>query len=137
MLILLENNILATSNFSIIDFSDEIIKDINYHKNPISKFFLFNLIRFPFWGCSMAFRKELLNYILPFPPNIILHDNWIGFIALKKGTIGYIDDPLFLYRRHSYNVSFGKGKSSHSILYRVYYRIRFWEDFKKRIDGDI
>jgi glycosyltransferase involved in cell wall biosynthesis len=133
MLNFLENNILVFSNFSIIDSSDRIVRNTYFSKNPISHSFLFNIIKFPFFGCSIAFQRDLLNYILPFPENIILHDNWIGFIAQKKGNIKYIEEALFSYRIHNCNVSYNGGKTSNSILYRILYRIQFYLDFKNRI----
>lgn len=37
-----------------------------------------NLIKNTYLGCCIAFRKEVLGYILPFPRNIAMHDIWIG-----------------------------------------------------------
>ncbi|HIX75113.1 MAG TPA: glycosyltransferase family 2 protein, partial [Candidatus Parabacteroides intestinipullorum] len=79
-----------------------------------------NIIHLPFRGCCMALKKELLNYILPFPRNIIVHDAWIGIISvLKKGFL-IIDDRLIDYRIHANNVSVKK--SQNSFFYKIYYR---------------
>lgn len=128
------DNILVASNFSVIDTNDNIIDRLFFKKKPIKKYFFSNLIRTPFFGCSMGFKRELLKYILPFPKNLILHDNWIGFIALHYGHVEYINEPLILYRRHQNNVSQDKGKSNNPIWYKIFYRINLFIQYQKRIN---
>ncbi|MCU0467356.1 MAG: glycosyltransferase family 2 protein [Arcicella sp.] len=54
-------------------------------------------------GCMMAFRKELLPFIMPFPTHIpaMIHDNWITLVAAVLDKIGIIEDRLISYRQHS------------------------------------
>ena len=59
-----------------------------------------NLIKNKYIGCCMAFRKELLETVLPFPEEIPMHDQWIALVAEKIGKVEYINEPLILYRRH-------------------------------------
>ncbi|MBI1761772.1 MAG: methyltransferase domain-containing protein [Acidobacteria bacterium] len=58
-------------------------------------------------GAASMFRKELLDYLLPFPPKLgdLFHDHWIGVMALALGKIRSIARPLYDYTRHSGNVS--------------------------------
>ena len=44
----------------------------------------------PFYGSAMAFRKQLLSRILPFPNDLPVHDNWIGLISQKYGKTYFI-----------------------------------------------
>ncbi len=53
----------------------------------------------------MAFRRELLDYVLPIPANVPMHDMWIGALASLRGRVTYVDRPLMQYRRHGGNVS--------------------------------
>lgn len=129
------DNILVVSNFSVIDTEDNVIDRFFFKKKPIKKYFFLNLIKTPFFGCTMGFKRELLKYILPFPKNLILHDNWIGLIALYYGHLEYINEPLILYRRHKNNVSQEKGKSNNPIWYRIYYRIKLFIQYQKRINS--
>lgn len=62
----------------------------------------------------MAFRKELLPVILPFPRKIPMHDQWIGLLAEIYGKTYYISEPLIYYRRHASNASF-TGKKVNSV----------------------
>ena len=37
-------------------------------------------------GCCMAFNRDLLKYVLPFPKSIAMHDLWIGLNAEVYGN---------------------------------------------------
>ena len=56
------------------------------------------------------------EHILPFPKNIPAHDMWIGIMNVIYGKVVYIDKPLFLYRRHSENVTSMSHAKIHTIL---------------------
>lgn len=58
-------------------------------------------------GHAMLFRKNLIEYCLPFP-DVFPHDYWIGYRATQHGCVKFIDIPLVLYRQHDANV-FGTG----------------------------
>jgi len=64
-----------------------------------------NIWKNSYMGCCMAFRKEALKYILPFPENLPMHDQWIGLVCEKRGKVSLIREPLMLYRRHGDNAS--------------------------------
>lgn len=55
-------------------------------------------------GCMMAFRKELIEKLIPFPTNIplMIHDNWITIVAVMMDSLGLIDEKLISYRQHSF-----------------------------------
>lgn len=125
--------IMAVSNFSVIDENDNIIEKYYFDKQPFKDNIIYNLVKMPFYGCCMAFKKELLKKILPFPNNLILHDNWIAFLAKNEGKVAYIEEPLILYRRHGNNVSSETGKSSNPLWYKVCYRISFYQQYIRRV----
>ena len=54
-------------------------------------------------GCMMAFRKELIEKIVPFPTHIplMIHDNWITIVSAMMDSFGLIDEKLISYRQHS------------------------------------
>ena len=56
-------------------------------------------------GCSMAFRRILLEAVLPFPPQIPMHDMWIGLLADLAGEVQFLPEVLISYRRHEDNKS--------------------------------
>lgn len=68
-------------------------------------FLFFNCIS----GHSMLFRRSLLADVFPIP-QAGYYDHWIAYIAVKKGSIGFIKAPLVLHRRHGTNSSGQSGK---------------------------
>jgi glycosyltransferase involved in cell wall biosynthesis len=68
---------------------------------------LSNLVRNRYLGCTMAFRRHLLRYCLPFPDDTPMHDMWIGMVNQLVGKVGYINEPLISYRRHGNNTTTG------------------------------
>lgn len=69
-----------------------------------------NIIKNSYQGSCMAFSAELNKYILPFPDNLPMHDQWIGLMGEKRGKVSLIEDSYLLYRRHGENAS-GNGST--------------------------
>lgn len=67
--------------------------------------FCYNLKKNCYIGCCMCFTHDLLPYILPFPQNICMHDQWIGLITELYGSSLFVHDRLIYYRRHQNNLS--------------------------------
>ena len=97
----------GVGNVSDIDFFSLRKSTAGYWKN---------LYKNSFIGCCMAFRREILDYVLPFPEHILWHDMWIGLMVEKKGKTMFIEDKLLYYRRHDNNASATAEKSSFSFL---------------------
>ncbi|BAZ84814.1 glycosyltransferase family 2 protein [Dolichospermum compactum] len=68
---------------------------------------LSNFIKNKYHGCTLAFRREMLEVFLPFPDDISMHDIWIGIVNGIYGKAFYIDEPLIQHRRHNSNTSVG------------------------------
>ena len=62
----------------------------------------------PIYGCTMAFREELKESILPFPNYIESHDLWIGLFGILTSKIGYLDGIVLFRRVHNNNASLKK-----------------------------
>ena len=82
-----------------------------------------NIWRNTYIGCCMAFKRELLEEVLPIPSYIEMHDQWIGVIndQLKRGT-KFIPDQLIKYRRHGNNAS---GMSHYGVMRMIRNRVCF------------
>jgi glycosyltransferase involved in cell wall biosynthesis len=84
----------------------------DYNQNNINQGILGNILKNAYTGAFMAFKKELVADILPFPPSIEMHDQWIALVCmLKKKKIVFIDQPLMKYVRHGGNVTGMKKRS--------------------------
>lgn len=82
--------------------------------------FLSNLLHNSYIGCCMALKRDFLHKTLPFPEKIPMHDQWIGLMAEKSGSVAFVDTPLIKYRRHRNNVSKLKhAKFADMIKYRL------------------
>lgn len=106
-----ENVKLVSGNSSFIDMTGANIEyPIGQLKKRDSHKVIKNILsifigRGYYYGCAMAFKKELVDYILPFPDYIESHDLWIAMcgILLKKS---YHIENVVLYRRvHGNNAS--------------------------------
>ena len=84
----------------------EVVLDSFYSLKGSGAGVVKNIWRNTYIGCCMAFKRELLEEVLPIPNYIEMHDQWIGVIndQLKWGT-EFIPDKLIKYRRHGNNAS--------------------------------
>jgi glycosyltransferase involved in cell wall biosynthesis len=71
----------------------------NLQSKNVAKYLLFKNITN---GCSMCFRRELIDDIIPFPDNLI-YDWWLIFKVSLKHKIGKLDEQLMSYRIHDRN----------------------------------
>lgn len=62
--------------------------------------------RFLATGCTMAFRADLADLVLPFPESAdhhepaMLHDRWISIVLSTVGEVAVVPEPLTAYRIH-------------------------------------
>jgi glycosyltransferase involved in cell wall biosynthesis len=113
---------LIVNRCNIIDERGNITKKSHFKdSNPVNHSLLWNLLKNPYLGCCMAFRKKVLDYALPFPKQIAMHDIWIGLITQMNGKCIYLDKALVNYRRHEIN--FTKGGPDYPLWYKICYRV--------------
>lgn len=57
-------------------------------------------------GAASAFRRDLLPYLVPFPPRVgdAFHDHWLACVAMSTGRIAYVDAPLYDYYQYGSSV---------------------------------
>lgn len=118
-------------NLQPVDNDLKPLKEKIFYSNPLSKYYIKNIIKPGTYGCCIAFNRNVLNTALPFPEFLISHDLWITCIAIKYYSICYIDEVLHLYRRTDDNVSSATSKSKNSIIYKIWYRLVFFVQFKR------
>lgn len=129
----LRNSDCVLCNYLVIDSNGQV--NNCFQKKPMfSKSVLLNLIRTPFLGCCMAFTRDTLNYVFPFPKGVFCHDLWIGSICAFKKKITFLEEPLHKYRVHENNVSPSVTRQScNPVLFKIYYRCVFLYKFFIRI----
>jgi len=128
----LEKFDLCVSDCELIDADGEVIHSSFFQLHHSKKGFFNNLIRNSYLGCCMAFRRDILKYILPFPPSIAMHDIWIGLCVELWGNSLFVENKLIKHRRHGDNTSTTSGKSKLSTIYKIKYRLHFLYQLFKR-----
>ena len=79
-----------------------------------------NLTRYYAQGCTLMMNRKLLEYIIPFPEEMI-YDAYIGLTAAMIGNRYYIDKQLMYYRQHGNNsLSSNKPVSPYAIAPRLH-----------------
>lgn len=121
------NTIAVVHNCTLVDGEKNLIQERFFEKG-FQPGVVSNIVRNRYIGCCMAFRRELLKSALLFPKNVPMHDQWLGLLAAKTGTVAFIDEPLMLYRRHSRTVT---GRHKAGIMQKMTWRLHIICDFLK------
>lgn len=88
--------------------SEDVVTAPSFHRligtnhlysKSLTKYLLFRNITN---GCSISFKREIIDKICPFPEQMI-YDWWIMINASLNYKIGYIKTPLMSYRIHDHN----------------------------------
>jgi GT2 family glycosyltransferase len=76
-------------------------------------------------GAASLFRRDLLDYALPFPPGQFhhFHDHWLGLTALALGDVKFVPRPLYDYVQHREAVL---GHAEANRMTRLGDRLRGW-----------
>ncbi|WP_240543517.1 glycosyltransferase family 2 protein [Spirosoma foliorum] len=102
---LLKNHDLVLADCEVVDQNGNLLQASFFEHRGSSPGFWNNLYRNSYMGCCMAFRREILDYVLPFPSKIHMHDWWIGLLVEAKGRVIFYEEPLIKYVRHGGNAS--------------------------------
>lgn len=119
----LNNYDLVTSDAAVVDEKGSLLYPSFHNINKSGNGFIRNWINNGFMGCCMAFNKKVLNYVLPFPKKIAMHDSWIGLNVSLVGKCYFLDKPLIHYRRHSNNTMPSFAKNHLPLRYQISYRL--------------
>lgn len=132
------NYYVVVGNQTLIDVDgikiDKKMFDVNPILNgrllhPLSKIFMGNI---GYYGCTMAFKSEFKNLILPFPNHIESHDLWIAMAGLLIKKINHISD-IVLFRRIHDNLSLKKRSLTEKIFSRGIMLYMLLTLFKRKI----
>lgn len=107
---------LAQSDAELIDEQGQVTAPSFYALRQSRPGFWTNFWRNTYQGCTLAFRRELLDLALPLPTRLPMHDMWLGLLAELAGNVRFIPDRLTGYRRHSDNQSALTPRSPGQIL---------------------
>lgn len=130
----------VVSDCLTINENEEVISYSRIKDYNIKTGFWRLMIKTRYLGCCMAFNRNVLNAVIPFPPNSYLmeHDLWIASVAECYFKTSLINEPLIKYRRHGKNVSSGGNDKGYPLyikiyrrLYRLLYLLRILKNIKE------
>ncbi|AZL83576.1 glycosyltransferase [Aliivibrio salmonicida] len=105
-------------NCMVTDQNLNVIKHSYFDFNNSKAGFFYNLYKSSYLGCCLAFNKNVLDYSLPIPNNLMMfHDWWFGIMIELSFNVYFEKQPLLLYRRHM-STSSQTGNASNRNLYQ-------------------
>ena len=119
----LQDNDIVISDCMVVDKDLNVKRNSRYTKHKPSYKVARNLISSNNQGCCIAFRREILDKVLPFPKYGVAQDFWIAVFGGLFYKVKFLSDPLILFRRHNDNLSTSLGKSTDNFTYKVKYRL--------------
>jgi glycosyltransferase involved in cell wall biosynthesis len=103
----------------IIDENGTVTQESIFETLGSVKGIIKNLVKNTYMGCCMAFPRDLLEKVLPFPKGIPMHDSWIGLLSELYGVVEFVPLKTIQYRRHSVNQSFQGFSFSRQLRWRI------------------
>ena len=94
---------LAYSDARVVDVDGNVVSETYWSRRRTNHSNLASLlISNTITGAASLFRRELIDRLLPFPPELgrQWHDHWIALVALATGRVEYVDRPLYDYVQH-------------------------------------
>ncbi len=123
---LLKEYVCIVHDCEVFDGKDVIQPSFLDYMKPLQGI-MGTLVKSPFMGCCMAFRRSVLDSAMPMPDIHVEHDTYIGLCAYRQGKVGVIREPLIKYRRHGGNASPCADKNTNSLwvkFLRRYYMLK-------------
>jgi len=98
----------------------DVINLLNERSISYDYFQIFSLVGNLATGANMAFRKDFVNSILPFPNRFFHHDEWISLASSSKNQFLFLSEKPSFYRIHEQqqvgSVFFSDDKNTESKL---------------------
>jgi len=97
--------VLVMHDACVVDSKDAVLHESFFALRGSRTGLFKNLWKNSYIGCCIAFSRQLLPHILPFPEGIPMHDQWIGLQAERYGGAVLLEKPLLRYCRHGDNAT--------------------------------
>jgi glycosyltransferase involved in cell wall biosynthesis len=108
---------LVLSDAKIINDADEDVAESYLEtRGGFSSGIWHNIVKNKYLGCTMAFRRSMMDIVLPIPQDVPMHDVWIGCVNSIYGKTHLLNLPLMAYRRHQYNATPSRRRGIAQIL---------------------
>jgi len=106
----------VASNFSFFGQKPRTIESLRLKASDSSKRWINLLLLWvgvrPYYGCAMAFRRDLAPLVLPFPCFLHeTHDQWIAMVGNLVGGMRHLEQDTLSRRLHDSNTTPKKARS--------------------------
>jgi len=130
----LKKSYLVVSDAEVVDASLNTIHSSHFETYHIKQGFVSNFIKTRYIGACMAFKREILKKVMPFPQRheLCQHDWWITLVSEYYYNVSLINKPLIKYRRHDDNVLQGGKKSTNTFSQKIKIRLYSFLELIKR-----
>lgn len=107
--------------------NESLFSEVNSNRGILK-----NIIKNTYYGCCMAFKREVLKKALPFPKTReIGHDLWLGIIADRYFKVKFLKEKLIYFRRHENTLTTIK-KSKRRLIVKLLGRVKVLYYFLKK-----
>lgn len=103
----------------VTDENLNVLEESFFELNGSAPGFWKNIKKNSYMGCCMAFDATMKRFILPFPNNLPMHDQWIGLKGEQNGKVSFIYTPYLLYRRSSDSLTGKPTSLTQKLLWRI------------------
>jgi glycosyltransferase involved in cell wall biosynthesis len=123
-----ENFDLVITDCDIINNNYEVLNSSFFYSNNSKNGLVHNFFHNSYMGCCMAFNRNIIPYILPFPKYIsnyrVVHDYWIGMVSQFFFNVYFFNEVLIHHRKHDFNASnTSSGVSNLNLFKKIMLRI--------------
>lgn len=81
-------------------------------------------------GAATMVNEAMLPYLQDIPADCFMHDWWMALVACCVGKIGWVEEPLYLYRQHGTN-SLGAKTQMEQYVSRISRKEQVRENYRK------
>ena len=129
----LRNSDCVVHDAVVTDENLNVLHESFFKTNRSQKGVFHNWMKNGYLGCAMAFRRRILNEVLPIPRNLpVFHDIWIGTICGLKYKVEFIPFKGIYFRRHP-NTTSVTSKTRLSLKQQLSYRLKLISFVARRL----
>lgn len=88
---------------------------LRHEANPLPVLLAQNFVT----GCTMLVNRKLLEFALPIPPRVLMHDWWLALCAAATGRLHHLPEQTVRYRQHGRNQVGAQGYWRHLIPFSI------------------
>ncbi len=90
---------------------------LHHEENPLPVLLTQNFVT----GCTMLVNRKLLEFALPIPSRVLMHDWWLALCGAATGRLHFLPQQTVRYRQHGRNQVGSQGYWVHFIPFSIFF----------------